>query len=187
MMGCGKSTIGNIFANKLGYRFIDTDEVAEYMIEMPISDFFNQGREDEFRQLESEILMQMVQYTRVVVSTGGGIVMKNENWGKRCYCDYDCDDEGWRQRSIVSFTSFIIIIFIIYIIINIITINIGLLRHGVVVFLDLAPDSIYQRLKADSTQLTKRPLLMNLSDDELLVKLNTLREDRIDKYLAAGK
>jgi shikimate kinase len=84
MMGCGKSTIGNIFANKLGYRFLDTDEIAEYMIEMPISDFFNQGREDEFRQLESEILMQMVQYTRVVISTGGGIVMKNENWGKEC-------------------------------------------------------------------------------------------------------
>lgn len=98
MMGCGKSTIGNIFANKLGYRFLDTDEIAEYMIEMPISDFFNQGREDEFRQLESEILMQMVQYTRVVVSTGGGIVMKNENWGKECFnesdnVDNDDDDD----------------------------------------------------------------------------------------------
>ena len=88
-MGCGKSTIGNIFANKLGYRFLDTDEIAEYMIEMPISDFFNQGRENEFRQLESEILMQMVQYTRVVVSTGGGIVMKNENWGKECLDESD--------------------------------------------------------------------------------------------------
>ena len=92
-MGCGKSTIGNIFANKLGYRFLDTDEIAEYMIEMPISDFFNQGRENEFRQLESEILMQMVQYTRVVVSTGGGIVMKNENWGKECFNESDHLDD----------------------------------------------------------------------------------------------
>ena len=95
-MGCGKSTIGNIFANKLGYRFLDTDEIAEYMIEMPISDFFNQGRENEFRQLESEILMQMVQYTRVVVSTGGGIVMKNENWGEDCFNESDdVDDDSY--------------------------------------------------------------------------------------------
>ena len=61
------------------------------------------------------------------------------------------------------------------------------MRHGVVVFLDLAPDSIYQRLKADPSQLTKRPLLMNLSDNELIEKLKKLREDRIEKYLAAGK
>ena len=54
-------------------------------------------------------------------------------------------------------------------------------------FLDLAPDSIYQRLKADPSQLTKRPLLMNLSDNELIEKLKKLREDRIEKYLAAGK
>jgi shikimate kinase len=55
------------------------------------------------------------------------------------------------------------------------------------VFLDLSPDSIYQRFKADPSQLTKRPLLMNLSDDELIMKLKKLREERIDKYLAAGK
>ena len=47
------------------------------------------GGENEFRQLEYEILMQMAQYTRVVVSTGGGIVMKNENWGND-----DSDDDG---------------------------------------------------------------------------------------------
>ena len=32
MMGSGKSTIGNAFAKKLGYRFLDTDEIAEYMV-----------------------------------------------------------------------------------------------------------------------------------------------------------
>jgi len=55
------------------------------------------------------------------------------------------------------------------------------------VFLDLSPSIIYQRLKADPTQLTKRPLLMGLNDDELMMKLEALREDRIDKYLQAGK
>lgn len=37
---------------------------------MPISEFFGQGKEAEFRELEYQILMQMVQYTRVVISTG---------------------------------------------------------------------------------------------------------------------
>ena len=49
MMGCGKSTIGNIFANKLGYRFLDTDEIAEYMIEMPITEFFQQGNDNKYQ------------------------------------------------------------------------------------------------------------------------------------------
>ena len=51
------------------------------MIEMPISEYFNQGKEDEFRQVEYYVLMELSQYMRVVVSTGGGIVLKNENWG----------------------------------------------------------------------------------------------------------
>ena len=37
---------------------------------MPIAEFFAQGKEADFRELEYKILMQMVQYTRVVISTG---------------------------------------------------------------------------------------------------------------------
>ena len=80
-MGSGKSTTGKILADKLGYRFLDTDEVAEYMIEKPISNFFEEGKKEEFRDLEYQILMEMSQYTRVVISTGGGIVERNTNWG----------------------------------------------------------------------------------------------------------
>lgn len=83
MMGTGKSTVGNVLARKLdGYRLMDTDEIAEYMIEMPISDFFKQSEENvpKFRDLERQILQELAQYTRVVVSTGGGIVERNENW-----------------------------------------------------------------------------------------------------------
>ena len=81
MMGSGKSTVGKEFAKNLGYRFLDTDEIAEFMIEMPIADFFAQGKETQFRDLEYQILMEMSQYTRIVLSTGGGIVERNENWG----------------------------------------------------------------------------------------------------------
>ena len=81
MMGSGKSTVGEQLAKDLGYRFIDTDEVCEYMIEMPISDFFAQGKEKQFREVEHQTLMELAQYTRTIVSTGGGIVANVENWG----------------------------------------------------------------------------------------------------------
>ena len=65
----------------MGYRYIDTDEVVEYMIEMPISEFFAQeDGEKEFRDVEHKVLMELAQYTRTVISTGGGIVESNENW-----------------------------------------------------------------------------------------------------------
>ena len=81
MMGCGKTSTSEMIAKQLGYRFLDTDQIAEYMIEMPISDFFEQGKESEFRDVEYKILMELAQYTRLIVSTGGGIILKNENWG----------------------------------------------------------------------------------------------------------
>jgi len=82
MMGSGKSTVGDALAKGLGYRFMDTDAVAEFMIEMPIADFFAKGEDEvkQFRELEYSILMEMAQYTRVVLATGGGIVEKRENW-----------------------------------------------------------------------------------------------------------
>lgn len=84
MMGSGKTSVGAELASQLGYRFLDTDSIAEYMIEMPIADFFAQGpeKEQEFRQVEYQVLMELSQYMRVVVSTGGGCVIKNENWGQ---------------------------------------------------------------------------------------------------------
>ena len=83
MMGSGKSTLGEAFAQSLGYRFLDTDEIAEFMIEMPISDYFSKGEEQiaKFRELEQQILQELSQYTRVTIATGGGIVERNENWG----------------------------------------------------------------------------------------------------------
>ena len=82
MMGSGKSSIGDRLGRKIGYRYIDTDEVAEYMIEMPISEFFaREDGEKEFRDVEHKVLMELAQYTRTIISTGGGIVESNENWG----------------------------------------------------------------------------------------------------------
>jgi shikimate kinase len=81
MTACGKSTVGAELASQLGYRFLDTDTLAEYMIEMPIAQFFQQEGEDKFRDMEHQVLSQLAQYTRVVVATGGGIVTRPSNWG----------------------------------------------------------------------------------------------------------
>ena len=138
MMGCGKSTVGSYFSEKIGYRFLDTDDIAEFMIEMPIADFFAAGNEEVFREMEYKILMDLAQYVRVVVSTGGGIVERNTNW--------------------------------------------GLLRHGIVVWLDMAPEDILARLERDEAQIAKRPLL---KDADPLLKLQTLLEKRTNKYSQA--
>lgn len=141
MMGCGKTTIGKELADSLGYRFLDTDELAEWMIEMPITQFFKETENGEsvFRDVEHTILSNTCQHKGVVFSTGGGIVLRNENW--------------------------------------------GLLRHGVVVFIDVPPEDIYTRLmsKGDAA-ISTRPLLQG---DQPLEKLKDLLSQRIEKYQQA--
>jgi len=78
-MGCGKSTIGKNLAQTLGYQYIDTDEIATSRINMSIASFFELGHESEFRNLETEILTQLSKTTDCIVSTGGGIVSREEN------------------------------------------------------------------------------------------------------------
>jgi len=57
MMGTGKTAVGAGLAEKVGFRFIDSDEAVEWMLEMPIADFFAQSleKEAEFRELEYQV------------------------------------------------------------------------------------------------------------------------------------
>lgn len=80
MMGSGKTTVGNILANKLHYRFLDTDNLIETVSNKTITDIFTQEGEESFRQLESNILKEVSAYVRTVVATGGGIVLRQDNW-----------------------------------------------------------------------------------------------------------
>ncbi|RZM77222.1 shikimate kinase [Leptolyngbya iicbica] len=80
MMGAGKSTLGQVMAAKLGYRFCDTDTVIEQAAQQPIPEIFASSGEAEFRALESQVLSQLSPYTRMVIATGGGIVLNQENW-----------------------------------------------------------------------------------------------------------
>ncbi len=80
MMGAGKTTIGRLLGQHLDYRFFDTDAVIEQAATQPITQIFAESGEAAFRQLETQVLAQLSPYTRLVIATGGGIVLKRENW-----------------------------------------------------------------------------------------------------------
>lgn len=73
-MGAGKSTI----ARGLDSDYLDMDALIEKHLGMSIADFFAEKGEEAFRQIESEILADLLQ-TDQVVSTGGGVVISQQN------------------------------------------------------------------------------------------------------------
>ena len=80
MMGAGKTTVGKLLAEKLQYRFIDTDNIIETVSQKSINQIFAEEGESTFRQLETDVLVQVSPYLRTVIATGGGIVLRKNNW-----------------------------------------------------------------------------------------------------------
>ncbi len=80
MMGAGKSTVGKLLAQKVGHNFFDTDTLIEQCVSKSILEIFAEHGEDTFRDLEQQVLAQVSAHTRLVVATGGGIVMRSLNW-----------------------------------------------------------------------------------------------------------
>jgi shikimate kinase len=78
-MGTGKSTIGRLVATRLGWQFVDTDALIEIRQGKPVADIFAQDGEPFFRQLESDLCAEMQTWERIVVATGGGMVLRPEN------------------------------------------------------------------------------------------------------------
>ena len=78
MMGAGKTTVGGVLASRLGWRFVDTDSL---IIEKygEISTIFDRFGEEYFREIETEIVKEVVQGDCQVISVGGGLVLKEEN------------------------------------------------------------------------------------------------------------
>ena len=73
-MGAGKSTI----ARGLDSDYLDMDALIEKHLGMSIAEFFSEKGEAAFRQVESEILADLLQIDQVV-STGGGVVISQQN------------------------------------------------------------------------------------------------------------
>jgi len=80
MPGCGKSTVGRILAARLGKEFLDLDQLIEEKAHMPIPEIFAQEGEDAFRGLESGVVREAGASTGCVISTGGGVVTRQENY-----------------------------------------------------------------------------------------------------------
>ncbi len=80
MMGVGKTTVGKLLAKEFGYGFVDTDEVIIKAAGKSINEIFAENGEAEFRQLESDVLAQVCAYTKLIVATGGGIPIQQQNW-----------------------------------------------------------------------------------------------------------
>ena len=79
MPGSGKSTIGLLVAKILSRPFADTDKLIIEKAGMEISDIFSKYGEEYFRTLESEVIAELSKKTGLVISTGGGAVLKKEN------------------------------------------------------------------------------------------------------------
>lgn len=72
MSGSGKSTVGEPVAERLGWRFVDMDDLIEQQEGRTIPQIFEQDGEPAFRTMEADLLEALLEETGVVVSTGGG-------------------------------------------------------------------------------------------------------------------
>ena len=68
-MGTGKTTVGRLLADLLGYEFVDTDEIIERRYGA-IETIFRERGEDAFRAIESELAVELSERSRCVFATG---------------------------------------------------------------------------------------------------------------------
>ena len=78
-MGTGKTTVGKIVASELFLDFHDTDVKIEDSTGVTIDWIFDLEGEAGFRKRETSILKEMVALNSIVLATGGGIVIEEEN------------------------------------------------------------------------------------------------------------
>ena len=72
-MGTGKSTVGRILADLLGWGFTDLDDEIEFREGRSIPDVFSSDGEKYFREREHEALRNVLERSRCVIATGGGL------------------------------------------------------------------------------------------------------------------
>lgn len=78
-MGTGKTSVGRALCKKLGYRFVDTDDLIEEHEGSPISLIFKNKGEEYFRALEEETVREVSLDSDVVIATGGGVIKNRKN------------------------------------------------------------------------------------------------------------
>lgn len=78
-MGTGKTQVGRILSQRLGYKLMDVDDNIEREQKMKITEIFKNYGEPAFRDMESAVIKRLSEMDRAVISTGGGAVLRQEN------------------------------------------------------------------------------------------------------------
>ena len=100
MPGSGKSTIGRVLSEHLKFSFYDTDEVIELERQSKIKDIFKNEGEEHFRKIERSIFKKLILNRKIVISAGGGIILKNQDLLKKTFNVYlNCDIETLVKRT----------------------------------------------------------------------------------------
>ena len=124
MMACSKSETGPKLAKFLKYKYVDLDSFVEKLAKKSINQIFNDQGEEYFREIETKCLKETIKIPSLVISTGGGIVVKPENW--------------------------------------------GILRQGIIIWIDTNKEIAIQRLKND---IENRPLLHGADLNNLYISI----------------
>jgi len=78
-MGTGKSSVGKLLAERLGYRYCDLDALIVDAAGVSINEIFARHGEAHFRRIEAEMVRSIANRSGLVVATGGGAVLDPEN------------------------------------------------------------------------------------------------------------
>ncbi len=103
-MGSGKTTLGQILANSIGWDFIDLDKEIETKFKLKIAEIFKLHGEKYFREIESETLIDVCRLNNTIISLGGGTITIPENLrlikdsGKTIYIKSSPEDIYFRLR-----------------------------------------------------------------------------------------
>jgi shikimate dehydrogenase len=79
MPSSGKTTIGKRLSTLLGKEFVDTDEIIKERTSLFPSEIISGQGEEEFRKIESQILLDVLKNCNQVVATGGGAILLEQN------------------------------------------------------------------------------------------------------------
>lgn len=79
LSGSGKSTLGNILSSLSGYALVDTDAIIVKLQNRSINNIFKTNGEEFFRTLETQVSKEISAFDKQIISTGGGIVLKEKN------------------------------------------------------------------------------------------------------------
>jgi len=80
--GAGKTTVGRLLAKELGLDFLDSDQVIEARSGKSVSDIFTQDGEPAFRQIEHDVIIDLLDSSNTVLALGGGSLGNDDTRAK---------------------------------------------------------------------------------------------------------